>query len=219
MVKSINKPVECTNCIHSKMNGFELICTEFQFVIADNEPLCSAFEPKESECEVDEYSRISTLTERELNICSLLTKGFISYEQLADKLCVTISTMKTHINNINQKLQVHSIKELIYYLIKKDSNYYTHINKKLEEKIKELEEIKKQNIYIKSKYRDIKEELETQKQTNKDCEAEYRRVVTQYNAVVEQNRQLQAELSEIKNHILKNLMKINLLLKLKIDCK
>ncbi len=49
MIKVINEPVKCANCIYSKMNGFELICTEFQQVIYDNEPLCSAFEPEESE--------------------------------------------------------------------------------------------------------------------------------------------------------------------------
>lgn len=48
MTEIINENVECTNCIYSKMNGFELICTEFQEVIEDNEPLCSAFEPKEN---------------------------------------------------------------------------------------------------------------------------------------------------------------------------
>ena len=30
MIEVIDKNAECTNCIHSEMNGFELVCTEFQ---------------------------------------------------------------------------------------------------------------------------------------------------------------------------------------------
>lgn len=39
----------CHNCIHSKINGFELICTEWQEVIEDDECLCSCFEENDNE--------------------------------------------------------------------------------------------------------------------------------------------------------------------------
>ncbi len=47
MIKISNEFVKCTDCIKSKMNGFELICTEFQEVIEVTEILCTAFEAKE----------------------------------------------------------------------------------------------------------------------------------------------------------------------------
>lgn len=34
----------CHKCINSKMNGFELICVEWQQVIEDDECLCSCYE-------------------------------------------------------------------------------------------------------------------------------------------------------------------------------
>ncbi len=37
----------CINCVYSKMNGFELICTEWQEVIEDDECLCSCYEESE----------------------------------------------------------------------------------------------------------------------------------------------------------------------------
>ena len=93
----------------------------------------------------EERKEYSTLTERELEVCLLLTKGFFNYEQIAANLCVSVNTLKSHLDNIYSKLQIHSIKELIYYLMKKDSDYSTHINKKLEQKTKELEKIKNAN--------------------------------------------------------------------------
>uniref|UniRef100_UPI004027BD70 hypothetical protein n=1 Tax=Candidatus Stercorousia sp. TaxID=3048886 RepID=UPI004027BD70 len=41
--EQINKE-GCYKCIHSKMNGMDLICTEWQEVIEDNYNLCSCYE-------------------------------------------------------------------------------------------------------------------------------------------------------------------------------
>lgn len=49
MIKTLNEFVKCTDCAKSKMNGFELICTEFQEIIEFDETLCTAFEAKEEE--------------------------------------------------------------------------------------------------------------------------------------------------------------------------
>lgn len=46
MIKVINETVKCTECTKSKMNGFDLICTEFQEVIKFDETLCTDFEKK-----------------------------------------------------------------------------------------------------------------------------------------------------------------------------
>lgn len=39
----------CHKCIHSKMNGMNLICTEWQEVIEDDKCLCSCYEEKSDE--------------------------------------------------------------------------------------------------------------------------------------------------------------------------
>ena len=48
--KDINVPSKeqikeqgCHKCVYSKMNGMELICTEWQEVIEDDECLCSCY--------------------------------------------------------------------------------------------------------------------------------------------------------------------------------
>jgi DNA-binding NarL/FixJ family response regulator len=48
-----------------------------------------------------------TLTPRELEILSLITDG-ISTEMIADKLFISPQTVRNHIKNIYEKLQVHS---------------------------------------------------------------------------------------------------------------
>ena len=62
------------------------------------------------------------LTERELEVCNLIKKGVLEYKEIAAKLFVSKTTIQTHINNIFLKLKVHSLKELVYYLVKKDTD-------------------------------------------------------------------------------------------------
>lgn len=47
------------------------------------------------------------LTKRELEILTLVTKG-LSYKQIADQLFISVSTAKTHIHHIYEKLQVNN---------------------------------------------------------------------------------------------------------------
>jgi DNA-binding NarL/FixJ family response regulator len=52
------------------------------------------------------------LTKREIEVLELLSKGFL-YKEIADKQCISISTVKSHLNHIYQKLQVQNKTEAI----------------------------------------------------------------------------------------------------------
>lgn len=52
MIKT-TQSVKCSECKFSEIESFDLVCTEFGEVIEDNEPCCTAFQPKESEEEND----------------------------------------------------------------------------------------------------------------------------------------------------------------------
>ncbi|MCL9807597.1 response regulator transcription factor [Flavobacterium amniphilum] len=52
------------------------------------------------------------LTQRENEVLDLLSKGK-SYASIADELCLSVNTIKTHVKNIYEKLQVSSREELI----------------------------------------------------------------------------------------------------------
>jgi NarL family two-component system response regulator LiaR len=57
------------------------------------------------------------LTEREHEVLNLVVQGH-SNQQIADKLVISITTVKAHISNILSKLQVSSRAEAIAYAIK-----------------------------------------------------------------------------------------------------
>lgn len=67
-------------------------------------------EPLESE------NTLATLTEREMNVLSLLAKGW-SNRDIADKLSIEVKTVKNHLTNIYSKMNVRSRSEAIaiYY--------------------------------------------------------------------------------------------------------
>lgn len=52
------------------------------------------------------------LTHREFEVLELLSKGFL-YKEIADKLSISISTVKRHINHIYEKLQVQNKTEAV----------------------------------------------------------------------------------------------------------
>jgi DNA-binding NarL/FixJ family response regulator len=50
---------------------------------------------------------VRTLTGKETMAMQLLTDG-LSYKMVADRMQITLNTVRTHIRNIYEKLQVHS---------------------------------------------------------------------------------------------------------------
>jgi len=68
------------------------------------------FRPQKSE---------SALTDKEQMVVQLLTDG-MSYKLIADRMQITMNTVRTHIRNIYTKLQVHSKAEVISRNLKGD---------------------------------------------------------------------------------------------------
>lgn len=60
----------------------------------------------------DEISEIYLLSDREKDVLLLLAKGH-NASFITDKLCISRSTAKTHINHIYRKLDIHSQQELL----------------------------------------------------------------------------------------------------------
>jgi two-component system, NarL family, response regulator LiaR len=57
---------------------------------------------------VKEISSVSyDLTRREMEILTLLSEG-LTYKEIADRLFVSATTIKTHVHNIYEKLQVNN---------------------------------------------------------------------------------------------------------------
>lgn len=59
-----------------------------------------------------QQKRHNDLTQRENEVLNLLSQGK-SYASIADALCLSVNTIKTHVKNIYEKLQVSSKEELI----------------------------------------------------------------------------------------------------------
>ncbi len=60
---------------------------------------------------------LSYLTNREKEVLKLLTEG-ITYKGVADKLVISETTVKTHVNNIFQKLQVNDRTQAVLYALR-----------------------------------------------------------------------------------------------------
>ena len=65
---------------------------------------------------VQEENLLSYLTSREEEVLELLTQG-ITYKGVANKLFISETTVKTHVNNIFQKLQVNDRTQAVLYAI------------------------------------------------------------------------------------------------------
>ena len=60
---------------------------------------------------------LSTLTQREEEVLDLLTQG-LGYKDVSEKLFISNTTVKTHVNNIFQKLQVKDRTQAVLYALK-----------------------------------------------------------------------------------------------------
>lgn len=66
----------------------------------------------------DEENLLNYLTNREEEVLELLTSG-VTYKGVASKLFISETTVKTHVNNIFQKLQVNDRTQAVLYAINK----------------------------------------------------------------------------------------------------
>lgn len=71
---------------------------------------------REEEKISDEENLLNTLTSRENEVLELLTEG-INYKSIAGKLIISETTVKTHVNNIFQKLQVGDRTNAVLYAL------------------------------------------------------------------------------------------------------
>lgn len=68
--------------------------------------------------EQQQHKELEKLSNREQEILDLLSKGF-RYKQIADKLFISTTTVRTHIYNIYQKLQVNTRTEALNKVYRK----------------------------------------------------------------------------------------------------
>ncbi len=75
-----------------------------------------SFREETAKQESTEENLLSYLTQREEEVLELLTQG-ITYKGVANKLFISETTVKTHVNNIFQKLQVNDRTQAVLYAI------------------------------------------------------------------------------------------------------
>ena len=75
-----------------------------------------SFKEETEKAETEEENLLSYLTQREEEVLELLTQG-ITYKGVASKLFISETTVKTHVNNIFQKLQVNDRTQAVLYAI------------------------------------------------------------------------------------------------------
>jgi DNA-binding NarL/FixJ family response regulator len=73
-------------------------------------------------CQIkDSGSDIDTLTKREHEVLTLLAQGY-HYKEIGDKLSISFSTVRTHLEHIYEKLHVQSRTEATVKFLKHDSH-------------------------------------------------------------------------------------------------
>jgi len=75
-----------------------------------------SFREETSKQDSNEENLLSYLTQREKEVLELLTQG-VTYKGVAAKLFISDTTVKTHVNNIFQKLQVNDRTQAVLYAI------------------------------------------------------------------------------------------------------
>ena len=58
------------------------------------------------------YTHLDVYKRQEQEVLELLSKGFL-YKEIADKLCISLSTVKRHLNHIYAKLHVQNKTEAV----------------------------------------------------------------------------------------------------------
>lgn len=71
---------------------------------------------REEEKSTSAENLLNSLTSRETEVLELLTEG-INYKSIAGKLIISETTVKTHVNNIFQKLQVNDRTNAVLYAL------------------------------------------------------------------------------------------------------
>ncbi len=74
-------------------------------------------QPKSERVDPVRQALLNYLTNREKEVLALLTEG-ITYKGVADRLVISETTVKTHVNNIFQKLQVNDRTQAVLYALK-----------------------------------------------------------------------------------------------------
>jgi len=118
------------NCIKNKKTHKDLLCTSQRKEHSKND-------------------LVSCLTQREEEVLELLAQG-ITYKGVAKQLFISPTTVKTHVNNIFQKLQVNDRTQAVVYAINK--------KKDKEESLLNLNEIKPK-VYLKEALSDIEKDI------------------------------------------------------------
>lgn len=75
-----------------------------------------SFREETAKSDAEDENLLSYLTQREEEVLELLTQG-ITYKGVASKLFISETTVKTHVNNIFQKLQVNDRTQAVLYAI------------------------------------------------------------------------------------------------------
>jgi len=88
----------------------------------------SYFSPAAAAIMLDDYrrsltqrgvgDRYETLSEREREIYQLVAEG-LSNKQIADRLCISPATVETHRAHIFEKLDVHSVAEIVLHAVRR----------------------------------------------------------------------------------------------------
>lgn len=129
--------LEATRLTPKEMANYKKIRAEaekmFNSKIESKEAEQQALNTSGSRCvkSINEDEILERLTEKEVEILHLLVDGF-SYKECAESLCISETTIKTHVNNLFGKKQVHSLQQLLV--------------KEFKNKIQQLQKIQPQEV-------------------------------------------------------------------------
>ena len=103
-----------------KGNKHETLIESIQDILNGGAPMSRAIAKKVFDSFRQQESQISSLSQKEIEVLQLLTKGLL-YKEIADSMSLSINTIKNHIKNIYAKLHVQNAREAILkYLQSKD---------------------------------------------------------------------------------------------------